>query len=105
MNHTPTYTDPLAEDYIGNYASGTRIGGRGIWGFLRDAKVARGSVSRPAICAAVHIMAASPSTTDRGKTRLATDPAFQGDLGKALWAVSKVLYKEAKKRERDALAA
>ena len=41
-----------------------------------------------------------------GKTRLAPDPGpFQSDLGKALWSVSKDLYKEAKKRERDAAAA
>jgi DNA topoisomerase VI subunit B len=104
LNHTPTYTDPLADAYVGSETSSARVGGRGIRGFLRDAKVER-FASRPAICVAVHIMAASPVTTDRGKTRLAPDPVFQRDLGKALWSVSKDLYKEAKKRERDALAA
>jgi len=103
LNHAPTYTDPLADAHISNETSSASVGGRGIWGFLRDARVASWDFMS-GVCVAVHIMAASPATTDQGKTRLADDPVFQGDLGKALWSVSKVLYKEAKKRERDALA-
>jgi hypothetical protein len=103
LNHTPTYADPLADAYISNGVSSPAVVGPGIEGFLRDAKVSEFAL--PTHSVAVHIMAASPPTTDRGKTRLATERTFQRELGKALWSVSKDLYKEAKKRERDALAA
>jgi hypothetical protein len=103
LNNSPAYADPLADQYLSYSTQSELISGVGIEGFLKDAKVKPGE----GVVVAVHIMAAAPATTDRGKTRLALDPGcpFAEDLTKALWSVSKDLYKEAKKRERDAAAA
>ena len=103
LNHSPTYADPLAESFLHHDPAGP--GGGGIGGFLRAAR-ATGEWRAASTVAAVHITAAAPTTTDRGKTRLAVDESgFVDDVAKALWSVSKDLYKEAKRRDKDAAAA
>jgi len=103
LNHSPTYSDPLADTYLVHSNSKGTIEGFGIRGFLQDASV-MGHFGSAAV--AVHITAAAPTTLDRGKTRLSVDdPEFEEAVEKALWSVGKELYEEAKKRERDAAAA
>jgi len=105
INHSPTYSDPLAETYLSHESSAGEVSGFGIKEFLQDARVI-GDLNSAAV--AVHITAAAPTTLDRGKTRLSIDDTTSDmveALEKALWSTSKDLYKEAKRRERDAAAA
>ena len=103
INHSPTYSDPLADTYLMHENSAVEVGGFGISGFLQDARIVR---NLPSAAVAVHIMAAAPTTLDRGKTRLSVDgDEMVGALEKVLWSVSKYLYREAKRRELDAAAA
>ena len=101
VNHSPTFDDPLAS--AGLFAKGGPYG-YGIAGFLENAHAYRdgGSTS-----AAVHFIAAAPTFLDRGKTRLDVQigSELRTAITHALWAASKTLDKDAKKRERDAAAA
>lgn len=103
INHSPTYTDPLSENYLYHTSGNLEISGYGIKGFLQDSR-AYNYDTKTAV--AVHITAAAPTTLDAGKTRMSVSGEdFEEALEKVLWSVSKDLYKESKKRERDAAAA
>ena len=104
LNHAPTYDDPLASAHLRYKSGNDTVRGFGIRGFLQDTGVLWSFGKGAAI--AVHITAAAPATTDRGKTTLSLeDETLTDATAKVLWLVSKELYKEAKKRERDAAAA
>jgi hypothetical protein len=108
LNHSPTYEDPLANSSLFHRSGNDEVSGYGIKNFLRDARVLGPEhyETMHSVAVAVHITAAAPTTTDRGKTTLSVDgPRLTNDLAKALWLASKDLYREARKRERDAAAA
>jgi hypothetical protein len=106
INHSPTYGDPLADELLSHGTDSSRVSGWGIKGFLMNAKVFDALSTYQENTAAIHITAAAPTTTDKGKTRLALDDDQLKDaVARVLWSVGKDLYKEAKQRDRDAAAA
>jgi hypothetical protein len=93
VNFSPTFDDPFA----GQQFKTEKLTGYGIRGFLQNAYVRKGYTA-----AVFHLSCPSLQFLDRGKTHIAKNPELTERITPALWKVSKLLYKEEKRRQRAA---
>lgn len=104
VNFTPTYKDPLA----GTRIQAGEISGNGLRGALSNGYASPCDFDfgwpNPATAAVFHLTCPALEFMDRGKSSLEIPGAMADDIGKAVWLVVKELYKDAKRREKDARA-
>jgi hypothetical protein len=103
VNFSPTFEDPLANTWM---ESG-EITAHGVRGFLSEAHVSPieysfSPVTAANTAAAFHLICPSLQFLDRGKTRLKIPEEMADSITKALWLAVQKLYKEHKRREKDA---
>jgi DNA topoisomerase VI subunit B len=91
VNYSPAFDDPLA----GTYLQVPEFGTYGVGGFLQRAHAGRAA-------AAFHLVCPVVETLDKGKTRLKVPREVAEAAAKALWSVSKDLYREGERRLKDA---
>ncbi|ACX52472.1 ATP-binding region ATPase domain protein [Ammonifex degensii KC4] len=105
VNFSPTFEDPLASTHL----PGPEFGAYGIGGFLSRVRchpVPSWEWERQShVAAAFHLISPALDFLDRTKTRLKVPDEVAQAAGKALWAVCKTVYREEKRRERDAARA
>ena len=100
INFSPTFQDPLANTCL----ECTEFISYGFDGFISQGSGASTGHGTTVI-AAVHLVCPGLEFLDRGKTRLKVPKEMANKIAEALWSPVKVLYKEAKQREKDAAKA
>lgn len=105
VNFSPAFEDPLASTYL----PGPEFAAYGVAGFLSRARchpVPGWEWERKRhVAAAFHLVSPALDFLDRAKTRLRVPEKVAQDVGRALWAVCKTIYREERRRERDAARA
>jgi Histidine kinase-, DNA gyrase B-, and HSP90-like ATPase len=101
VNYSPTFGDPLAQTRL----SCPEFVVYGAASFLARADAApshdRGASNRAAV---VHLICPAVGFLDKGKSSLSIPPGVAEQAGKALWSATRELYRDARRRERDARA-
>ena len=93
VNFSPTFDDPLAGTCLGS----PEFTAYGVNGFLD-----RGHASTAQTASAFHLICPVVETLDKGKTRLKVPREVAEAAARALWSVSKDLYREGERRRKDA---
>ncbi|KUK32064.1 MAG: ATP-binding region ATPase domain protein [Thermoanaerobacterales bacterium 50_218] len=105
INFSPTFEDPLASTFL----QGPEFGSYGVAGFLSRARChplpSWEWERRSHVAAAFHLVSPTLNFLDRAKTRLKVPAEVAETAGRVLWSVCKTIYKEEKRRERDAARA
>lgn len=105
VNFSPTFEDPLASTHL----PGPEFDAYGVVGFLSHARchpVPRWEWDRQShIAVAFHLVCPALDFLDRAKTRMKVPEDIARAVAKALWAVCQTIYKEEKRKERDAARA
>jgi DNA topoisomerase VI subunit B len=99
-NFSPTFDDPLAATPL----QGPEFFAPGTVGFLERAHAHPADSERPRVHTAVAVHLTSPALRflDQGKTRLSLPLEVAKQISRALWLVTKELYREEERRRRDA---
>jgi hypothetical protein len=100
INWSPTCEDPFANTFF----SGPKFYAQGLKNFLQRAHITpwlNGETARHRTAAAVHLICPSLEFLDRGKTRLKVPFRMVDALTKVLWHVTKELYEEDERRQKD----
>jgi hypothetical protein len=92
VNFSPTFDDPLA----GTALPAPEFTAYGVAGFLGQAHAPSRTV------AAFHLSCPVIETLDKGKTRLKVPGEVAAAAGKALWSVTRQVYREGEQRRKDA---
>lgn len=102
LNFSPTFDDPLS----GNTLSCREFSARSTQDFLRNAHASPIPLvydyGNPRITAAIHLVCPALEFMDRGKTRVTLPREMAAWIADALWRATADLYREGKRRERDA---
>src|SRR5262249_31350598 len=99
VNFSPTFEDPLANTAL----EVPQISAHGVEIFLARAHAnPRGRDTTTHTAAAFHLVCPALEFLDKGKTRLRVPGEVATAIARVLWLVTKELYAEEERRQRDA---